>query len=183
MSVASRYAKSLIDLAIETKQLEEVRKDMLLIKSVCKSNGDFVNLLESPIVKTDKKMAIFKTIFEGKISATTQSFLNIIAVKKREGYIDDMANAFDDLYKQQLNITAVKVESAVKLDDASKQQLLNLVKTKVTGQIELVEKVNPELIGGFIITINDTQIDQSVRTKLNQLRKKFSTNLYLPELN
>jgi F-type H+-transporting ATPase subunit delta len=69
------------------------------------------------------------------------------------------------------------------LDDASKQQLLNLVKTKVTGQIELVEKVNPELIGGFIITINDTQIDQSVRTKLNQLRKNFSTNLYLPELN
>jgi F-type H+-transporting ATPase subunit delta len=94
-----------------------------------------------------------------------------------------MANAFDDLYKQQLNITTVKVESAVKLDDASKQQLLNLVKTKVTGQIELVEKVNPELIGGFIITINDTQIDQSVRTKLNQLRKNFSTNLYLPELN
>jgi F-type H+-transporting ATPase subunit delta len=183
MSVASRYAKSLIDLAIETKQLEEVRKDMQLIKSVCQSNGDFVNLLESPIVKTDKKMTIFKTIFEGKISATTQSFLNIIAVKKREGYIDDMANAFDDLYKQQLNITAVKVESAVKLDDASKQQLLNLVKTKVTGQIELVEKVNPDLIGGFIITINDTQIDQSVRTKLNQLRKNFSTNLYLPELN
>ncbi|MCA6435748.1 MAG: ATP synthase F1 subunit delta [Bacteroidetes bacterium] len=183
MSVASRYAKSLIDLAIETKQLEEVRKDMQLIKSVCQSNGDFVNLLESPIVKTDKKMAIFKTIFEGKISATTQSFLNVIAVKKREGYIDDMANAFDDLYKQQLNITTVKVESAVKLDDASKQQLLNLVKTKVTGQIELVEKVNPELIGGFIITINDTQIDQSVRTKLNQLRKNFSTNLYLPELN
>ncbi|MFN7911971.1 MAG: ATP synthase F1 subunit delta [Bacteroidota bacterium] len=183
MSVASRYAKSLIDLAIETKQLEEVRKDMQLIKSVCQSNGDFVNLLESPIVKTDKKMAIFKTIFEGKISATTQSFLNVIAVKKREGYIDDMANAFDDLYKQQLNITTVKVESAVKLDDASKQQLLNLVKIKVTGQIELVEKVNPELIGGFIITINDTQIDQSVRTKLNQLRKNFSTNLYLPELN
>ncbi len=183
MSVASRYAKSLIDLAIETKQLEEVRKDMQLIKSVCQSNGDFVNLLESPIVKTDKKMAIFKTIFEGKISATTQSFLNIIAVKKREGYIDDMANAFDDLYKQQLNITAVKVESAVKLDDASKQQLLSLVKTKVTGEIELVEKVNPELIGGFIITINDTQIDQSIRTKLNQLRKNFSTNLYLPELN
>ena len=173
MSVASRYAKSLIDLAIETKQLEEVRKDMQLIKSVCQSNGDFVNLLESPIVKTDKKMAIFKTIFEGKISATTQSFLNVIAVKKREGYIDDMANAFDDLYKQQLNITTVKVESAVKLDDASKQQLLNLVKIKVTGQIELVEKVNPELIGGFIITINDTQIDQSVRTKLNQLRKNY----------
>jgi len=116
MSVASRYAKSLIDLAIETKQLEAVRKDMQLIKNVCTSNGDFVNLLESPIVKTDKKMAIFKTIFDGKISVTTQAFLNIIAIKKREGYIDDIAFAFDDLYKLHLNITTVKVETATKLD-------------------------------------------------------------------
>ncbi|MFN8231469.1 MAG: ATP synthase F1 subunit delta [Bacteroidia bacterium] len=183
MSVASRYAKSLIDLAIETKQLEAVRKDMQLIKNVCTSNGDFVNLLESPIVKTDKKMAIFKTIFDGKISVTTQAFLNIIAIKKREGYIDDIANAFDDLYKLHLNITTVKVETATKLDETTKKQILQVVKSKVTGEIELVEKTNPELIGGFILKINDTQIDQSVRRKLNDLRKDFSGNLYVPNIN
>ncbi len=183
MSVASRYAKSLIDLAIETKQLETVRKDMQLIKDVCLSNGDFVNLLESPIVKTDKKMAIFKTIFDGKISVTTQAFLNIIAVKKREGYIDDIANAFDDLYKLHLKITTVKVESATKLDETMKKQILQVVKSKITGEIELIEIINPELIGGFILKINDTQIDQSVRRKLNDLRKNFSGNLYVPNLN
>lgn len=183
MIVASRYAKSLIDLAVETKQLEEVRKDMLLIKSVCNTNHDFVLLLESPVVKTDKKMAIFKTIFEGKISNTTQAFLNIIAAKRREGYIDDIAKAFDDQYKLHKNITTVTVETAVALDAKLKQEILTLVKKSVTGEIDLVEKVVPSLIGGFILTINDKQVDQSVKRKLNDLRKNFSDNDYVPNLN
>lgn len=183
MSVASRYAKSLIDLAIETKQLEEVRNDMRLIKAVCKSNPDFVNLLESPIVKTDKKMAILTSIFEGKISIITQTFLKLIATKRRESYIDDMAISFDEMYKSYLNITTVKVESAIKLDDNSRNQILEIVKQSTKGEIELVEKVNPELIGGFILTINDTQVDQSVRRRLSELKKNFSNNFYTPSLN
>jgi F-type H+-transporting ATPase subunit delta len=183
MVVASRYAKSLIDLAIETKQLEEVRKDMQLIKEVCNSLHEFVLLLESPVVKTDKKMAIFKTVFGGKISVTTQAFLNLIATKRREGYIDDIANAFDDQYKLFMNITTVTVETAVALDAKSRKSILDIVKQTVTGEIELIEKVNAELIGGFVLTINDRQVDQSVKRKLNDLRKDFSVNQYIPTLN
>jgi F-type H+-transporting ATPase subunit delta len=183
MAVAARYAKSLIDLAIETKQLEQVRKDMQLIKEVCTHNHDFVLLLESPIVKTDRKMAIFKTIFNGKISATTQTFLNLIATRRREGYIDDIANAFDDQYKLYKNITTVKVETAVALDAKLKKQILDIVKQSATGEIDLIEKINPSLIGGFVLTVNDRQVDQSVKRKLNNLRKDFSSNLYLPHIN
>lgn len=181
--VAARYAKSLIDLAIETKQLEEVRRDMKIIKEVCNSTHDFVLLLESPIIKTDKKMAIFKKIFEGKITPTTQIFLSIIAGKRREGYIDDIANSFDEQYKNYMKITTVKVETAVKLDDKSKKQILDIVKKSVTGEIELIEKINPSLIGGFVLTVNDRQLDQSVKRKLNELKKDFSGNLYVPNLN
>ena len=183
MVVASRYAKSLIDLAIETKQLEEVRKDMQLIKQVCNSTHEFVLMLESPVVKTDKKMAIFQAVFKGKISATTQAFLNLIATKRREGYIDDIANAFDDQYKLHMNITTVKVDTATALDAKSKKAILEVVKKTVTGEIELIEKVNPELIGGFVLTIDDKQIDQSVKRKLNDLRKDFSVNLFVPNMN
>lgn len=183
MIVASRYAKSLIDLAIETKQLEQVRKDMLLIKEVCNSNHDFVLLLESPVVKTDKKMNIFKSVFEGKISATTTAFLSLLATKKREGYIDDVARAFDDQYKKHMNITSVIVETAMAIDDQRRKEIMELVKKQVNGQIELVEKINNELIGGFVLTINDKQIDQSVKRKLNDLKKNFSVNEYVPSIN
>jgi F-type H+-transporting ATPase subunit delta len=183
MIVASRYAKSLIDLAQETKQLEEVRKDMQLINEICANNRDFIVLLQSPVVKTDKKKAIFQQLFEGKVSKTTFAFLNLLASKRRESYIADVAATFEEQYKSLKNITTVKVESAVALDDKTKKQILELVKKTYTGDIDLVEKVNPSLIGGFVLTINDTQIDQSVKRKLNDLKKGFADNTHVPNLN
>lgn len=183
MIVASRYAKSLIDLAVETKQLEEVRNDMRLIKQVCQENREFVIMLESPVVKTDKKMAIFQEVFGGKISATTQAFLNIVAKKRREGYIDNIAYAFDEHYKAFKNITSAVITTAVKLDDSTKAKILEIVKQHYKGEIELLEKTDKALIGGFVLTINDKQIDTSIKRKLNDLKKNFSGNLYVPELN
>lgn len=183
MIVASRYAKSLIDLAVETKQLEEVRADMKLIKSVCESNREFVTLLESPVVKTDKKMAIFKEVFNDKISVTTLTFLNLIATKRREGYIDNIAYAFDEQYKIYKNITSAEVTSAAPLDVDNKAQILAIVSKTATGQIELIEKVDKSLIGGFILTVDGKRVDTTVKRKLNDLRKNFSGNVYVPDLN
>jgi F-type H+-transporting ATPase subunit delta len=183
MIVASRYAKSLIDLAVETKQLEEVRADMKLIKRVCEGNREFVILLESPVVKTDKKMAIFKEIFGDKISVTTLTFLNLIATKRREGYIDNIAYAFDEQYKIYKNITSAEVTSAAPLDADNKAQILAIVSKTATGQIELIEKVDKSLIGGFILTVDGKRVDTTVKRKLNDLRKNFSGNVYVPDLN
>lgn len=183
MIVASRYAKSLIDLAVETKQLEEVANDMRLIKQVCLENREFVILLESPVVKTDKKMAIFKSIFGGKISVTTQAFLDIVARKRREGYIDNIAYAFDEQYKLYKNITTAVVTTAVPLDAATKTKISELVSKNASGKVELIEKIDKSLVGGFILTVNDKQVDASIKRKLNDLRKNFSTNLYVPDLN
>jgi F-type H+-transporting ATPase subunit delta len=183
MIVASRYAKALLDLALESKQPEEVRKDMQFVKEICNSNRDFVLLLDSPVIKTDKKIAVFNSIFQGKVSKTTGAFLNLIASKRREGYIRQIANEFDEQYKLYKHITTVKVESAVALDKKSKEQILEIVKKSANGEIELVEKVNPELIGGFVLTINDKQVDQSVKRRLNDLRKTLGGNVHLPSIN
>jgi F-type H+-transporting ATPase subunit delta len=183
MSVASRYAKSLIDLAIESNQLEAVRNDMKLISQVCSQNADFNTLLESPVVKTDKKQAIFKSIFDGKVTQITSSFLNLIAVKRRENYINVIAKSFDEQYKTFLNITSATVHSAVALDDKLKSEILNLIKQTSKGTVELTQKVDSTLIGGFVLTINDTQIDQSVKRKLNDLKKNFSSTENLISTN
>lgn len=183
MIVASRYAKSLIDLAIATKQLEEVHKDMLLINQVCTNNHDFVLMLESPIIKTDKKMAIFKKVFDGKISNTTLAFLNIIATKRREGYIDDIARSFDDQFKAYKGITKAIITTAVPLDSSTRKKVMEMIKEKAKGEVELTEKIDKSLIGGFVLTVNDQQVDTSIKRKLNDLRKNFSGNAYVPDLN
>lgn len=183
MSVASIYAKSLLDLSIETKQVEEVRNDMKLIRSVCSETKPLKLMLESPVVKTDKKMKVLEQIFENKISKTTMTFLKLLAHKRREGAMDEVASAFEDQYKSYKNITTATVTTAVPLDSDSKSKILGLVKEYAKGDVDLVEKTDKSLIGGFVLTVKDKQIDTSIKRKLNDLKKTFSVNLYVPDLN
>lgn len=179
MIVASRYAKSLIDLSAEKKQLEETRTDMKLVQQVCDENHDFVVLLNSPIIKTDKKVAILNSVFEGKISKLSLSFLNLLSKKRRENFIPEIAKEYDEQYKAKKNITTAVVKTAVALDANLKKRVLEIVKQSNGGaEIELIEKVDPTIIGGFILSISDKQLDQSVKSKLGDLRKNLLSNKY-----
>lgn len=184
MIVASRYAKSLIDLAVENKQLEETRKDVQLIKQVCDQNHEFIVLLNSPVVKTDKKLEIFNSIFGGKVSKLTLSFLNLLATKRREAYIPEIATAFDEQFKAKKNITTAVITTATGLDAKVKTQVLEIVKKQAgSGEVELVEKVDASILGGFVLSIADKQLDQSVKRNLNDLKKNLLSNKYIPSSN
>src|ERR1700758_900579 len=112
MLVATRYAKSLLQLANEKGQLEKVYTDMQLVESVCEQNRDFTNFLNSPIIKTDKKVAVVKEIFSGKVSDTTLGFLSILTLKRRELYMKQISTEFVAQYKQYKNILTAVITSA-----------------------------------------------------------------------
>jgi len=174
MIVATRYAKSLLDLAVEKSQLEAVYADMLQVKSICDSSKEFVNFLNSPIIKADKKIATMKAVFEGKLSAITSGFLTIVASKRRESVIPAMATSFIEQYRSHKNIFTAVVTSANGLDAATKQKALELVKSQLSGEVELVEKVDANIIGGFILKIGDKQIDKSVARQLSNMKKELT---------
>jgi F-type H+-transporting ATPase subunit delta len=173
MIVANRYAKSLMGLAMESNKVDEVRKDMNMIEELCKDNREFDLFLHSPIIKTDKKVGVINTIFKGKISDLTLSFLNLITKKHRESYIHDIAAAFDEQYKENKNIFTAVVTSASGLDDKTRQKMLDLVKSQMKGEVELEEKIDPNTIGGFILRIGDKQIDKTVSRQLSNLKKEL----------
>ena len=174
MIVASRYAKSLIDLSVEKGQLEAVYADMLQVKDVCENSREFINFLNSPIIKSDKKIATIKAVFEGKFNAITLGFLTIVASKRRESVISEMANEFIEQYRSHKNILTAVVTSANGLDAATKQKALDLVKSQLNGEVELVEKIDANIIGGFILKIGDKQLDKSVARQLSNLKKELT---------
>lgn len=174
MIVASRYAKSLLDLAVEKGQLEAVYADMLQVSEVAGGSREFVTFLNSPVIKTDKKIAVLKSIFDGKLNALTSGFLTIVAGKRRESIIPQMAASFIDQYRAHKNILTAVITSAQGLDAATRQKALDLVKTQLNGEIELVEKTDSKLIGGFILKIGDKQIDRSVSRQLSNLKKELT---------
>ena len=174
MIVASRYAKSLLDLATEKGQLDAVYSDMLQVQVICNESKDFKVFLNSPIIQAEKKVSTLKSVFEGKLNALTVTFLTVVATKRREALIPEMAKSFIAQYKAQKNILSAIITTANGLDAATKQAALDLVKSQLNGEVELIEKTNADLIGGFVLKIGDKQIDKSVARQLSNLKKELT---------
>ena len=179
--VASRYGKSLLELSIERKELEKVYADMQLVLKTCESNKDLLVLLKSPIIKPDKKEKILKMIFDGKVEKTTILFIEILTRKKREFYLSDIAGQFLKQYKRYKNILTAEVTSAVGLDDKLRAKVLEIVKGSAGSEVELVEKTNHNIIGGFILKVGDKQVDASIARKIRNLARTFKENPYVRE--
>lgn len=178
--LASRYAKSLIDLSIEKGKLEEVHSDMQWLQAVCKSNRDFVNLLRSPIINSDTKKKILAAVTAGKLSELTNAFNTLLVSKGRESNLPEIIAAFIDLYKQHKNIHTVKLTTAVPLGNEIKTAIINQVKKAGNIQnIELEEKVDEKILGGFVLQVGDKLVDASIAYDLKVIAKQFENNDFI----
>lgn len=180
--VAYRFAKALLQLAVEKKELDRIVEDMKLVNVTCRENRDLRVMLGSPVIKVDKKRRIFKKIFDDRLSKMTSTFFDIIFRRGREDLVLDISESFISQYKEFTKIQIVTIESATALNESNRKNVLDYIKSLTTETIELVEKVNPELIGGLVIRMNDLQIDSSVKSNLNKLEKEFSKDLYSAKL-
>jgi|SRR5579863_3737945 len=178
--LAARYAKAILDLAIEKDQLETVYKDMVFLRAISRSNRDLVNLLNSPIIKSDKKKQILEAITAGRISPMTTAFNALLMSKDREAYLPEIAAAFVDQYKTYKGIQTVKLATAVPVSEGLKQTILNKVKTdRRMPEIDLQMEVRQELIGGFVLEIGDELIDASIAYDLHKIKQQFQNNDFI----
>ena len=168
--VASRYAQSLLDLSIDENSAEKVNKDMVELSEICAESKDFVNLLNNPIILASKKVEVFKALFDGKMEPVSINFLKLITENNRAKFVPTIAESFIKLYKQHKGIVDVIITSAEPLDASTKTTILDKVKSAVNGEILLVERIDPSIIGGFIVNIEDKQIDASVASQLTNLK-------------
>lgn len=171
--VASRYAKSLIDLAKEQNKLEEVNNDITFFLSVCKQSPDLVKLFRNPVVKTDKKLIVVQKVFTSKVSQLTTLFLDIIVRKNREFYMVEIAREFRKQYNQLKGIVQAQVTTAVEIDQALMDDIRGFIAKQTGKQIELAAKVNPEIIGGLVIQLEDKLYDASLASKLANIKKNL----------
>ena len=176
-----RYAKALFQLSIENNTLQQSYSDMLLLDKVCSESKELSLLLKSPIIKTDKKLKILEDIFGSKVGKVSMSFINIITTKKREILLALIASSFISLYKKHNKIETATVISATPLDEPLIEEVMNFIKSHGEDNVELTEKVDPNIIGGTIIRMGDKQLDASVSRAISELRKLFNKNLYLQD--
>jgi F-type H+-transporting ATPase subunit delta len=180
--LASRYAKSLVDLAVEKNELDAVHTDMQLLKAIFKSNPDVVALLNSPIIKADKKAKILTAVLEGKISGITASFVNLITLKGREAALPQVAVEVIKQYNVIKNITTVKITTAVPVAAETLDAIRTKAEQSAGRKVTMETSVNPELIGGFMLETGDQLFDASVQRDLNDIKKQFLSNIYVSDI-
>jgi F-type H+-transporting ATPase subunit delta len=181
--LAARYAKSIVDLSIEQKQLDVVYSDMKLIASICKSNPDFVAVLRSPVINGDKKGKIIESITKSRVSTLTSAFIDLLIRKSRETNLPEIALAFVDQYNAINSIHKVKVTTAVPMSEELKNAIIEKVKagSSITN-LEMETAVKEELIGGFVLETSGNLIDATILRDLKDVKKQFLNNDYIHKI-
>lgn len=171
---AIRYAKAFKQLSEEKGLLDAVVTDMKSILAAISNSKELKMLLQSPLVKTDKKRAALAAVFNGKLNELTVSFVDQIASQGRENILEAICEETVRQYNELKNIAQVSVTTSTPLSEDLKADLLKNLKSKYNfSEIELEENINADLIGGMVLRIGDKQIDASIRRKLNDIKQEL----------
>lgn len=174
---ALRYAKALLLEAEQQNIVEELQEDMQVVSATLQDSKDLRLALHSPIIKANDKKEILLQVF-AKQTKTTHRLLEVLAHNKRTDLLGAIASIYIDLYNQQAGVKQVEVTTATEITPEIEARVLAKAKeiTKAKKVI-LTSKINPELLGGFIIRVGDLEYNASVANQLQTIRKEFTKRL------
>ncbi len=173
--VASRYAKSLIDFAQEQGNLEAIHADMEQVVATFQASTELQAVLQNPIIADAKKRSILNALFNGKVHETILGFFTIMINKGRGNVVVATAKEFLEAYNHVTGVVKATVTSAAQLSEANLSALKAKIAQEINKEVILTNTVDPELIGGFVVTVGDRQIDASIAGKLNKLERIFNS--------
>ncbi len=178
--LASRYAKSLFEIAVENNKLEEVKTEVEFILGIIKTSPEFKSLLLSPIIKPDKKQAIFREIGKDRFDPIIAGFIRLLIAKGRESVLPEILGTFKDIYNELKGIHKVKFVTAQPISDELRSSLLEKFRLDADIEhIELATEVRKEIIGGFILEYDNKLVDASIQRELRAIKRQFQSNEYM----
>jgi F-type H+-transporting ATPase subunit delta len=172
-AITVRYAKAVFLLAKENDQLSALKKDVELISAVCNQSVDFNRFLKNPVVKTSEKIRLINLIFKEKTDELSLNFLTLMTQNKREEFIPAVCRNILALIREEKNIKTAVLTTAVEVDEALLQKAEKILERELGTQVELTGRVNPHIIGGVILRIDDKQYDDSIATQLKKMKQNF----------
>jgi len=179
---AKRYAKGLMQFAVETGQAKQINDEMIDLKKTLEGSRELNAFLSSPIFDSKRKVEVAKELFKS-FSPAVQNFIRLVINHRREKGLKEIAKQYIDLYNQLNNIRVAEIITATELNDSLIQEIVAKAKETVGDYTyEIDSKVDPSLIGGFVLRVGDKQIDTSIKSRLNLLKKEFDKNEYIPKI-
>ena len=171
--VAGRYSKALLDLALEQKTLEAAKDDALVVLDAIKESRDLRNLLLSPVVKPSQKNAILTEVFGKNVSELTMRFIQLVVKHGRDIDMDTIFDQFINHYREHMNIVEVEVTTSTKVSANVIADIVKKLESSTGKTVEVVEKVNEDLIGGYVVDMKNYRLDASLATGMKKLKREL----------
>jgi F-type H+-transporting ATPase subunit delta len=179
--IAQRYAKSLLELCIERKEIQGVNRDIKQIIADIKAHKDLQSMLKSPVIKGDVKLNVMSKIWQSQMQPTTMAFLNLVVNKGRESMMREIGESFVDAVRIHERIAVAEVVTAVPMNDETRASIVKEASRMTPFQVELKESVDSALIGGFVLRVGDKQLDASVSSQIKNIKRQLSENYFLSD--
>ena len=168
--ISVRYARALLKSALDANIEDKVYGDMQLIAKSYIEVLALRHTIDNPMLAKDKKQMLLETAAGGdQATALSKAFIALVLKEDRENMIQFMANSYVTLYRRQKNIIRGTLTTAARVSDATEQKMRALVESKTQGTVEFETKVNPDIIGGFVLEYDTYRMDASVKTRLTTI--------------
>ena len=171
--ISQRYSESLFDLAIEENKLDDYLNDMKLVDEVLESDPQFVQFFSHVLIKDDVKCQLIDESFKGNINEYVLNFLKLLVKKRRIRYIGEIVKAFITLSHRHLGIEEGIIYSPYQLSTKEVQEIEQVMSKKENKKVTLKVRLDPSLVGGVKVEVNNRIYDGSIKNKVEVLKKEL----------
>ena len=169
--LAQRYSDALCEVAKSRNELDFVQSDLKTVCEALNAVSEFNNFLTHPVIPLSEKKDMVKAVFEGKINTDVLNLIFILLEKNKINLISAISYCFDESMDAAKNILKVGVVSAVEIDEDLKQRLKEKLENKLQKSVKFEFDINPDIIAGLVLKIQDKTIDGSMAAKLEGFKK------------
>ena len=172
--IANRYAEALFQLSEEENITKEIYNELHDVVEVIKNNKELDNVLKSPLVAKNEKTQLIEALFNNKINNDLKNFLKILVEKGRISSLKSIELTFKELLNDKHNIIEGTVISAIALTEKQVKELEEKLSKKYNKNVTLENEVDQSILGGVLVRLGNTQIDGSVKTRLNNIKDQLT---------
>lgn len=169
--IPRRYAKALFKLSEETGTSSSVYDEMKVVIESFEQNSDLAKMIANPFLPDADKSRLLLAAAGDRMEDLYKGFVRLVINKRRTPWIEQMAYCYRDIYREKYNISQVCITTAVALPEAEMKRIRGLVEKSFRNTtLEFAEKVDKDIIGGFVIDVDSVRMDASLRNEIENLR-------------
>lgn len=172
--VAIRYAQAFSQVVRDEAELRSARDELRALGRLVEQSSELKTALSNPVVSAESKQRVVQAIAERQqLGQRTQRLLKVLGENDRLSLIDEVGRAVDQIYRERAQVKRVEIRTAAALEPELRQRLTQALERLAGGRVEVVETIDPQLLGGLVASIGTKVYDASLKTKLERIRSRM----------